>query len=207
MIAKTFVALLVLMAGIGIAAAQNCGSLPNTLTNGQLADASQVMANFNFLLNCINGGREIITAPRTYYVRTDGNDNNNGLTNSAAGAFLTWQHAVDVVRNKVHLNGFTVTIQAGGTNGTFTGAIRVVGPFVGASSSASVQLAGDIVTPSNFLLQTITGDSVVAADAGAFFAIQGFELKSTGGGYLIDNRNGGSILINGAMVYDNSGGN
>jgi hypothetical protein len=35
--------------------AQNCGALPNTLTNGTLADATQVMANFNQLLNCING--------------------------------------------------------------------------------------------------------------------------------------------------------
>ena len=35
------------------ALAQNCaGSLPNTLTNGTNADATQVMANFNFLLNC-----------------------------------------------------------------------------------------------------------------------------------------------------------
>lgn len=38
------------------ALAQPCaGSLPNTLTNGTNADATQVMANFTFLLNCING--------------------------------------------------------------------------------------------------------------------------------------------------------
>jgi hypothetical protein len=207
MIKRLSVALFILASASGAALAQNCGPLPNNLTNGQLADANQLMANFNFIINCINGGREILTASRTYYVRTDGADANNGLTNSPSGAFLTWQHAVDVVRNKVNLNGNTVTIQAGGTSGTFTGSILVVGPFVGASTNASVQLIGDAVTPSNFLLQTTTSASVVAADAGAFFAIKGFELKSTGGGYLIDNRNGGIILVNGAMVYDNSGGN
>jgi hypothetical protein len=31
-----------------------CAALPNNLTNGQLADASQVMANFNSLLGCVN---------------------------------------------------------------------------------------------------------------------------------------------------------
>src|SRR6185437_5116279 len=32
--------------------AANCSSNPFTLTNGQTADATQVMANFNNLLNC-----------------------------------------------------------------------------------------------------------------------------------------------------------
>lgn len=36
------------------AEAANCNSNPFTLTNGQTADATQVMANFNNLLNCAN---------------------------------------------------------------------------------------------------------------------------------------------------------
>ncbi len=39
---------------VGSAHAQSCGPLPNTLTNNTTADATQVMANFNALLNCIN---------------------------------------------------------------------------------------------------------------------------------------------------------
>lgn len=31
-----------------------CSAYPNTLTNGTLADANQVMANFNSILNCVN---------------------------------------------------------------------------------------------------------------------------------------------------------
>lgn len=36
-----------------------CGSLPNSLANGQLADASQVMGNFNALLGCVNSNGSV----------------------------------------------------------------------------------------------------------------------------------------------------
>lgn len=36
------------------AGATNCSSYPYTLTNGQTADATQVMANFNSILSCAN---------------------------------------------------------------------------------------------------------------------------------------------------------
>ena len=36
------------------AVAQTCSTLPNNLTNGTTADATQVMANFNSILTCAN---------------------------------------------------------------------------------------------------------------------------------------------------------
>lgn len=42
---------------LGNRAAEAQCALPNALTNGQTADASQVMANLNALLSCINGGQ------------------------------------------------------------------------------------------------------------------------------------------------------
>lgn len=63
----------------------------------------------------IGGVRELLTANRTYYVRTDGNNNNDGLTNTSGGAFLTIQKAIEVIAT-IDLNGFTATVSVGGGN-------------------------------------------------------------------------------------------
>ena len=48
-----------LFALIPAVSAAPCGPLPYTLTNGQNADASQVMANFNTLLTCIQDAADV----------------------------------------------------------------------------------------------------------------------------------------------------
>jgi hypothetical protein len=75
--------------------------------------------------------REPLTAARHYYVRTDGSDSNTGLVNTAGGAFLTVQKAIDVA---VELNGAAsdpdviwVEIHVG--TGTFKG-FEIVNPPV-----------------------------------------------------------------------------
>ncbi|SFJ52025.1 hypothetical protein SAMN05216304_10926 [Bosea sp. OK403] len=61
---RKLVAAAILALGVNHAAlAQTCPSSPYTLTNGTNADASQVMANFNNLLNCINSQPGLVFAP------------------------------------------------------------------------------------------------------------------------------------------------
>ncbi len=62
--------------------------------------------------------REVLTANRTYYVRADGSDSNNGLADSSGGGLLTPQKAFDTACT-IDLNGFTVTISIG--SGSFEG--------------------------------------------------------------------------------------
>jgi hypothetical protein len=54
MIRVILAAFLYLFVAVSGASALNCAAYPNTLTNGTNADATQVMANFNSILNCAN---------------------------------------------------------------------------------------------------------------------------------------------------------
>lgn len=63
--------------------------------------------------------REKLSADRTYYVRADGSDSNNGLANTSGGAFLTIQKAIDTAAS-LDLGIYSVTISVGA--GTFDGA-------------------------------------------------------------------------------------
>lgn len=96
-------------------------------------------------------GRETLAANRTYYVRTDGSDSNDGLSNVSGGAFLTIQKAINVVA-ALDISIYTVTIQLG-NSGTWTAGATVIGPWVG---TGSVILAGDATTPANTVISTAT---------------------------------------------------
>ena len=50
------------------ALAQSC-SVPNTLTNGTNADATQVMANLNAILACVNNQAPILAVLRRHLAR------------------------------------------------------------------------------------------------------------------------------------------
>jgi len=93
--------------------------------------------------------REILTADRTYYVATTGDDGNDGLTVGAA--FLTLQKALDVVSTNIDSASFDVTIQL--ADGTYT---CPAGGFVvkGINGTGYLAVVGNETTPSNVILQT-----------------------------------------------------
>ena len=136
----------------------------------------------------------MLAANRTYYVRTDGSDANDGLTNSAGGAFLTLQKAYDVVAAKLDLGGFTVTVQVG--PGTYTGGLNVAQPWTG---GGAVTLQGDTTTPGNVVIATNGSGAhcvnVSAALPGAL-TVTGFKLTTAGAGSDCVNHVGtGSLLL------------
>jgi hypothetical protein len=117
----------------------------------------------------ITGVRERLSATRTYYVRTDGSDSNNGLTNASGGAFATIQKAVNTV-NALDLNGQVVIIQLGA--GTYTGGVSIVGPFFGMSDREAVRIIGDETTPSNVVIST-TGANALSLENFAYLSLRG----------------------------------
>ena len=105
------------------------------------------------------GGREVLTANRTYYVRTDGSNSNTGLANNSGGAFLTMQKAFDVIKSTLDLAGYTVTIKVSAT-GAY--AALALASWVG---GGEVYLEGDTANMDNV---TITGISLTGPTLGIF---------------------------------------
>jgi hypothetical protein len=143
-----------------------------------------------------------LTGARTYYVRTDGSDSNNGLANTSGGAFLTIQKAVDTIANTIDLGGFQVTIQVG--TGTFAGTVTVSGPWDG---QGIVLLQGDTTTPSNVVISGAIAVGVIPTTSvganGASLFLGGFKLTAAGNQISVNEQ---SLLnIVGKMEYAGSG--
>ena len=136
----------------------------------------------------VSGGpREVLTANRTYYVRTDGNDSNSGLANNAGGAFLTLQKAINVVFGAIDLGGYNVVIQV--ADGTYTSGISIAAPAVGAGT---VTVQGNNAVPANVVVNTTSADAVYVAK-GAALQINDMKLLTTMGGACLDADQGGLI--------------
>lgn len=119
--------------------------------------------------------REVLTANRTYYVRTDGNDANSGLVNNASGGFLTVQKAINVVA-ALDISIYNVTIQV--ADGTYTGVNTVNGAWVG---SGTVTIIGNTTAPANVVFQGPTSaNGVVLAANGARISLSSFKIVANG---------------------------
>lgn len=134
--------------------------------------------------------RERLTASRTYYVRTDGSDSNNGLANTAGGAFLTAQKAVDTVYQSLDLAVYNVTVQVG--DGTYGGAISCSGPLIG---SGTLTIQGNAGTPTNVVLST-GATSTVTVQNGAILTVKDFKITNTAN-FGLYARTGGVIKFSG----------
>jgi hypothetical protein len=143
------------------------------------------------------GVREQLSANRTYYVRSDGSDGNNGLANSSGGAFLTIQKAIDTVA-ALDISIYNVTINV--ADATYTGAVTVTGPWVG---SGGVTLQGNTTTPANVVITTaVAGAAALLVQSGGRLSVAGFKLVSSGSGATAGLKSSGSaISVTGAMDF------
>ena len=89
--------------------------------------------------------REKLTGARTYYVRTDGSNSNDGLANSSSRAFLTIQKAIDTVA-ALDTSIYLVTVSV--ADGTYNETVFLKDP-VGAGNCV---LVGNTTTPGNVIV-------------------------------------------------------
>jgi len=137
-------------------------------------------------------GRETLAASRTYYVRTDGSDSNDGLSNASGGAFLTIQKAITTVAT-LDLNGKSVTIQV--ASGTYTAGVSITSPFMGGVPL----LQGDTTTPGNVVI-SVTGDAINVSN-GAELSVGGFKLATATAGSGLNTSKAGRINVTGKMEF------
>lgn len=140
------------------------------------------------------GVREVLTADRTYYVRTDGSDSNDGLANTSGGAFLTIQHAVNVAAT-VDLAGNALTIQV--ADGTYSGAIALKSLVGGVAT-----IRGNPTTPANVVITNSVGGALIKADGvSTAWTLDGLKLSHpSANGSLIACFNGSKLYL-GAMDF------
>lgn len=125
--------------------------------------------------------RTRLAAATPFYIRTDGSDSNTGLVNNAGGAWLTLQHAINVLQSTYDINVQAVTINLGA--GTFAGANLL--NLVGVGTSVVINGAGATTIFSsalngsgfgaNYLLQNMkfvcAADNAVTSGTGASISI------------------------------------
>lgn len=112
--------------------------------------------------------REKLAAARTYYVRTDGADTNTGLADTAGGAFLTIQKAVDAV-STIDATTYQVTVKI--ADGTYNESV-VLRPCLG---TLPLIIRGNLTTPGNVVVNGAT--CFLAAQPGV--VVQILDLKLT----------------------------
>jgi hypothetical protein len=133
--------------------------------------------------------REALSANRTYYVRTDGNNANDGLTNDSAGAFATIQAAVNAALS-IDNRTYDVTISV--QSGTYTGAVTVSYPMIG---SGKLIIAGTSATIST------TAAACITLTNNAKVTLSGLTLQTTTSGACIAALGGSQFTLGASMVF------
>lgn len=130
--------------------------------------------------------REKLTANRTYYVRTDGSDSNDGLANTSGGAFLTVQKAVDVVAS-IDLSIYDVTIIVGA--GTWTAHVTLK-TLVGAGK---VVIRGANADMTSTVISTTSANCFDGVFVG-HYRLQYMRLSTSGSGDCLQPSGAGAVV-------------
>jgi hypothetical protein len=178
------------------------GAMPTFSTAGLLVEGTVyyvgtvVNANTVTLSTTINNANPLGTATvatgSPVYAAATGNDSNDGLTASRAGAFLTIQKAIDTVSG-VLIGANAVTIQL--ADGTHSGAVAVNAPWLG---TGTVTLTGNTTFPSN-VVATAPSTGTIALNAGRL-TVSHFQVQSASV-YGIVAYPGGRIDIGSGMRF------
>lgn len=137
----------------------------------------------------------LLNSNRTYYVRKDGSDFNSGLINNASGAFLTIQHAMNIVGG-LYLNGYDVTIAIG--DGNYPESVKAPAMLTGdwINGGGAITLLGNTTTPANVEIggSSFSGTSFSCSNIGNY-VLDGVRLTSNAGRLIDINAPGVTVTL------------
>jgi hypothetical protein len=133
-------------------------------------------------------GRTVLTADKTYYVATNGNDSNDGSASDPAHAKLTINGGLRALQY-VDFGGNNVTISV--ADGTYPEAVSI-GPFFAGMGTLTLQ--GDTANPANCVISATNGDAIMVSQVTV--TIAGFKVQTSGWGQGVYAQNGAIASIN-----------
>lgn len=190
---------------IGFGTVATAGHADNSVTYAKMQDVSATSrflgrittgsgdpeeltgANAASILVAAGVAREVLTAARTYYVRSDGNDSNTGLANTSGGAFLTIQKAIDTAAG-LDTSVYDVTTQLGDATRTVAVTLR---KLTGAGEGI---IQGNSGTPANVVISVTSANAISGTNVGNW-TIKDLKLATTTSGSGIFAQ-GGATRIN-----------
>lgn len=158
------------------------GTLPTGVTEGQdyyVLAAGLTADTFRF--SATSGGAPTNTtgaATGTISMKT-GSDSHDGKANTAAGAFLTLQKAMDVISDTLDLGSFNAAVVI--ADGTYLGGVALRA-YVG---RGAVTFLGNAAYPGNSALNT-AGNCFNGYFCGGRWTIKDMELRAAGNGMNLD---------------------
>ncbi|WP_445215747.1 hypothetical protein ACKWRH_25360 [Bradyrhizobium sp. Pa8] len=136
-------------------------------------------------------GRAVLTADRTYYVRSDGNDSNNGLADTSGGAFLTIQKAMDVAA-AIDCGHWQLTVSA--QAGTWTA--PVVLPRMLSAKAPILTGVGSTT------ILSVAANTGILANGCTPWILQNMKLTGSGAGaYCVRLTNGAAITLGSGIEF------
>jgi hypothetical protein len=145
----------------------------------------------------------------TFYVRTDGNDNNTGFANTPTDAFATLYGAVNKIRSR-YISQNQITIRV--ADGTYIGGAGVQGGYI-----SSWNIIGNSANPGNVVIDATSGSPpagsrggvCIDAESGGIVTMTGFTFRSyysnaaSGGAtlWLVNCNFNGTLAGNPATIY------
>lgn len=129
----------------------------------------------------INSIRQKLYTNLNLYVRKDGNDSNDGLTNTSGGAFLTIQTAIN--RSSWYdYNGFNIVINVG--DGTYVESLTIYNGMQVGLGTLFIQ--GNTTTPANVSIRNNTAAATInIAKGGTKLYLRSLKLANDGTGHCL----------------------